>query len=196
MAIYLYDGSILEKFKAWTNSANMHIYGPNESTRLFEIIADTTNDRPIDLPILSIRRPYGYTILNYNKKPLTYDGMMLESTCKKSITLNAIPISIDYQIDIYTRYYKEADEFMRNIIFNVINFPTLKIIIPYNNSQIIHNCNMRINSNTVEDNSDIPERLISGQFTRLTLSINIDDAYLWDVRIRDNYYIEPNFIID
>ena len=196
MAIYLYDESILEKFKAWTNSANMHIYGPNESTRLFEIIADTTNDRPIDLPVLSIRRPYGYTILNYNKKPLTYDGMMLESKCKKSITLNAIPISIDYQIDIYTRYYKEADEFMRNIIFNIINFPTLKIIIPYNNSQIIHNCNMRINSNTVEDNSDIPERLISGQFTRLTLSINIDDAYLWDVRIRDNYYIEPNFIID
>lgn len=40
-------------------------------------------------------------------------------------------------------------------------------------------------NNEVQDNSAIPERLIHGQFTRFTMSIKIDDAYLFDVRIRD-----------
>ena len=31
----------------------------------------------------------------------------------------------------------------------------------------------------VEDNSDIPERLFKTQFTRWTLSVTIDDAYLF-----------------
>ena len=31
--------------------------------------------------------------------------------------------------------------------------------------------------------------MIPGQFTRLTLSLNIDDAYLWDVRSRNNIRI-------
>ena len=41
----------------------------------------------------------------------------------------------------------------------------------------------------MEDNSEIPERLVQGQFTRLTLNLSIDDAYLWDFRVRDNYII-------
>ena len=41
----------------------------------------------------------------------------------------------------------------------------------------------------VRDNSAVPERLIPGQFTRYTIGINIDDAYLFDVRTRDNYSI-------
>jgi chorismate synthase len=51
-----------------------------------------------------------------------------------------------------------------------------------------HISNIRLTTE-VEDNSDIPERLISGQFTRLTIGIDIDDAYLFDVRIRDNLSI-------
>lgn len=192
MAVSYYDKALITKFKKWTKSTNVHIYGPDDTQRLFEIISDTNNDSPLTLPIIGIRRNGGYTILNYNKRPLTYDGIMTKSTCKKSVTLNAIPISIDYQIDVYTRYLSEADEFMRNIIYNVVNYPTLEIIIPYNKEDIIHYSNMRISNNEVEDNSSIPERLISGQFSRLTLNLNIDDAYLWDVRIRDNIYIDAN----
>lgn len=41
----------------------------------------------------------------------------------------------------------------------------------------------------IEDNSDIPERLIQGQFTRRTISINVDDAYLFDYRTKDTIKI-------
>ena len=50
---------------------------------------------------------------------------------------------------------------------------------------------MRIISN-VDDNSDVPERLIPGQFTRLTFGLTVDDAYLFDIRIRDNYLIDAD----
>ena len=43
---------------------------------------------------------------------------------------------------------------------------------------------------SAETSDGIPERLIEGQFTRLTLSINIDDAYLFDYRIKDNWKVE------
>ena len=45
-------------------------------------------------------------------------------------------------------------------------------------------------SGDIEDNSNIPERLINGQFTRLTFNINIDDAYLWNIKVKDNLSIE------
>lgn len=44
--------------------------------------------------------------------------------------------------------------------------------------------------NEVQDNSDIPERLIAGQFTRFTIGITVDDAYIWSVPIRDNLTLE------
>jgi len=42
----------------------------------------------------------------------------------------------------------------------------------------------------VSDNSDIPERLIKDQFTRMSLKINIDDAYLFSVPFMNNWNIE------
>ncbi|MBO5711334.1 MAG: hypothetical protein J6R47_00710, partial [Acholeplasmatales bacterium] len=107
---------------------------------------------------------------------------------------NAIPIGIAYQLDIYTRYLEEADEYARNFIFNIINYPKLTIELPYESQGIKHDANIRITSD-IDDNSDIPERLIPGQFTRLTLGINIDDAYLFDVRVKDNLSIKEVSLI-
>ena len=97
--------------------------------------------------------------------------------------INAIPISIPYQIDVYARYLKEADSFMRDIVFNIINHPTFKVIIPYQGINLEHNANMILSSD-IEDNSDIPERLVTGQFYRMSLTFVVDDAYLWDIRDR------------
>ena len=71
--------------------------------------------------------------------------------------------------------------------------PTLQVIIPYNNVNLEHNANIRIASD-VEDNSDIPERFVPGQFTRFSININIDDAYLWDARERDNLTISIDLV--
>lgn len=189
MSVGLYDEALVEKLSAWTKDTAASILSPNDTRRLFETIADTTNDSPLKLPLIALRRSGGYTLLNTSKKPLTFDGLTLAATHEKAKQLNAVPISIPYQIDVYTRYLDEADEYIRNLVFNIINYPKLDIVIPYNNEDYVHHANMTL-GNDVSDNSDIPERLISGQFTRHSLSISIDDAYLFDVRYRDVYQVE------
>ena len=191
MATYFYDEALVEKLKSWRADTQLQILGPDETRRLFEVIADNTKDEPIKLPIVCLTRRSGYSILSTGKKPMTFDGLTKEATVPHSMQINAIPISLSYQIDVYTRYYKEADEFARNIIFNIINSPSIEIVLPYNSVDLVHKSNIRIASE-VEDNSNIAERLVPGQFTRLTFVIDIDDAYLFDLRFRHNYIIEAN----
>lgn len=195
MSVYLYDEALIRKLKSWTDNTQINIYGPDDTSRMFEVIGDNTKDSPIKLPIISLRRSAGFSILNPNKKPTSYDGMRLFSTPDDSmmVKLGMIPINIPYQLDVYCRYLKEADALARSLIFNIINHPTLEIIIPYNDINIVHNANIRIESD-VEDNSGIPERFVAGMFTRLTMQISIDDAYLWDARPRENLSIEFNSV--
>ncbi len=171
----------------------MMVLSPQDSTRLFQLRADQENDRPIKLPLIAISRDPELEIISTTKKSLSYDGIHLEATEDTSKVLNAIPIKLSYQLDIYTKYFAEADEYMRNFVFNFINYPKLSIEIPYNNAKIEHDSNVLIES-TVTDSSDIPERLISGQFTRLTLKLTIDDAYLFSVPFMDNWKIETGDI--
>lgn len=184
MSLELYDRALVAKFNHWTYKTDIHVYGPDETRQLIEMIADTTGDKPLTLPLISISRSSGYEIINMNKRVLTYDGLMTESNVKHSISLNAIPINILYQVDVWTRYQKEADEYMRNIIFNIINYPTLQIDIPYNKSNLVHNSSIRLATNVTDSSGS--NKLVPHQFTRLSIGISIDDAYLWDARVRNN----------
>ena len=188
MAVRFYDDALLAKFKKWTADTQVQLTGVNETKRLFEVVLDKQNDRPIQLPLIAISRNGGYSIQERYKQPRSYNGSAMIQNPDTAAKLNAIPIGISYQIDVYARYLAEADEYARNIVFNIINYPKLTIEIPYEDSGLTHDANIRLTSD-VEDNSDIPERLISGQFTRFTIGIDIDDAYLFDVRVKDNLSI-------
>ena len=194
MSAQLYDDALAAKLKYWTQNLDIHILTSDNTKRLFEILADQNNDKPIQLPVLVLRRD-GYQIKETNRKPISYDGITKDASYEKSLVVNAIPIQLTYYIDIYTRYYREADEFVRNIVFNIINTPSLTVNIPYEGQDIEHQSSLLL-AQDVSDNSNIPERLIQGQFTRLSLNIIIPDAYLWDVRILDNKHIEEINIIE
>lgn len=185
MSIKLYDDALLTKLQKWTRDTSVMLTGVNESTLLFSRIADITNDKPIQLPLIALSRPGGFTIEDKYKQPKSHSGSKIAYNDKKGALLNAVKISIPYQIDLYAYYQEEADEYIRNIVFNIINYPMVRIEIPYHELGIFHDSTIRLASD-VEDNSDVPERLISGQFKRYTLNIVIDDAYLFDVRVKDN----------
>lgn len=103
-----------------------------------------------------------------------------------------IPVRLSYQLDIYTRYYEDAEEYVRNFIFNFINYPKVTIKIPYNGLNMPYYVFIDLN-NEVTDNSDIPERLIEDSFCRKTLSFTVN-AMLFDYKtdngIRFNEDIE------
>lgn len=189
MSVGLYDAAFLNKLLAWTKDTHISVLGPSDSRRLFEMVADNNNDSPIQLPLIALSRPSGFSLLHATKQPLSFDGATLSATHERASQMNLIPISIPYQLDVYTRYQNEADEYIRNLVFNIINYPKLEILIPYNNENRIHDSNIRIVGD-VDDNSDIPEHLISGQFTRYSLRIEVDDAYLFDIRYRDVYRLD------
>lgn len=185
MSIQLYDDALLDKLKNWTKDTHITITSPGETRRLFEVIANENRDRPIKLPLIALSRTAGFRVLNTNNQSLSYNAELMEANINRGMRLNAIPIEIDYQISVYTRYLEEADELMRNLIFNIINYPKVQIAIPYHDANILHDSNIRM-STDIQDDSSTSERLFPGQFTKLTLDINIDDAYLFDVRIKDN----------
>lgn len=183
MSVGLYDKALTEKIQKWVSDPKMTITSPDETRRLFQYRADIKNDAPIELPLIALRRGKSINVINTSKKPTTFDGYTLQANEKNIMSISNVPISLDYQIDIYTRYFPEADEYVRNFVFNIINYPTLDISVPYNDVNYVHTSNIRL-VNNIEDNSDIPERLIPGQFTRFTIGITVDDAYLWSVPIR------------
>ena len=192
MSVSLYDTALLDKLKYWTEDTDIHIYSTDETKRLFQVVADEHQDQ-IKLPIISIRRS-GYEVINPRMRQLSYNGLPQNFGETSAFILNAIPIKLNYQLDIYTRYAEQAEDLSRNLMFNIINYNKLLIDIPYQGSYIEHRATMRVGTE-IQDNSAVPERLVAGQFTRLTMNLDIDDAYLWDVHERtlksiSNGYVE------
>ena len=194
MAIRFYDEAVADKINKWlpkSNNRRIQILKPDETKRLFSIEADERDDRPIQLPLIALSRETQIDVLHPTKRPMSFDGMMLESDGEHTLQLDAIPISLTYQMDMYTRHYDEGDELLREMLFKLINNPQLVIELPYNNQRLRQVCVIKVQSQ-VEDTSSISERLFSGQFTRWTLRFNIDGAYLYSIPYVDNVYIEEH----
>lgn len=188
MSVRLYDDALVKKITNWVKDEKVRILSPDETLELFQKIANDKNDEPISLPIISLTRSREVDLDHPHKKMMTFDGMMLDATVDKSLQIDAIPMTLNYQLDIYTRYKYEADEYMRNFVFNLVNHPKVKVVLPYNDINYTHYSNVRLVP-TIEDNSDVPNRLVSDQFTRWTISFTIDDAYLFSLPYKSNVQI-------
>lgn len=192
MSAYLYDEALVKKFNKWTSSSKTQVYGPEETRRLFEIIADETTDSEIKLPFIAISRSLGYDIIDSGttRRPLSYDGVerIYHPNTNSMTIMNAIPIVLSYQVDVYARYAEEADILMRNLIFNIVNFPAMSVDVPGANQS--HTARISIANTTISDNSNKAERFIEGNLTCLSVSIEIRDAFLWDVRQHRNAEVE------
>ena len=74
MAIRLYDNALVEKLSSWTSTTNLTILNPNDMSRLIQLKADMSNDKPLRLPVLALTRNGGYSILTPTKRPISFDG--------------------------------------------------------------------------------------------------------------------------
>ena len=118
MSVGLYDKALTEKISKWVSDPKMTITSPDETRRLFQYRADIKNDAPIELPLIALRRGKSINVINTSKKPTTFDGYTLQANEKNIMSMSNVPISLDYQIDISTRYFPEADEYVRNFVTN------------------------------------------------------------------------------
>ena len=185
MGIKIYDDAIVKKFKKWWPDKNLRILKPNETNRLWGILANENNDEPLTLPLLSISRDPSIGLDIAGRRSLSCDGIKLDGSESETLQLNAIPISITYQIDIYTQKYEDGDTILRALVLNLVNHPKMKVLIPYNDVQIKHVANLWIDGD-LTDNSDIPEKKFPDQFTRWTIRVAVHDAFLFSVPVAMN----------
>lgn len=183
MSVTLYDKAITEKIGKWVLDPNLTIFSPDQTTRLFTQTIDEKKDKPITLPLIAISREPHIDIDVPVKRPLTSRGKVFESTYQESSHLDAIGITPRYRIDIFTRKQEEADEYIRNLVFQIINYPKVDIELPYRDCNVKQTVYMRLEP-SIDDNSDIPERKIPGQFTRETISFALHGAYLYSYPTR------------
>ena len=185
MSVSLYDEALSNKIEAWVGESHITILKPDETNRLFKQLADKNDDKPLTLPIIAISRDRDITILDTHKQSKTFIGANLQATKEMTMTMNVIPISISYQIDIYTHSIEEADVYIREFVFKLINSPRLKITLPYNGYNYEHYSTLYLND-TISDNSDIQEKHFPDEFTRITLKLVVDDAYLFSIPFNNN----------
>ena len=188
MAVRYYDEALLNKIKNWVIDPNMNIIGPSDTKQFFALNSDREGDAPLKLPAIVLSRDNYCEILNPNKQALSYDGGHVKVSEQKSAVLNAIPIKISYELSIYTRYFDEADEYARNFTFNLINYPSVDINIPYQGANIPHRSTIDLNSR-ISDNSNQSGRLAPDQYYRISLNFDINDAYMFSIPIMYNYEI-------
>ena len=60
LSVTFYDDALLQKLNFWTEKTEMTVLGVNETSRLFQVVADKTNDSPIKLPLICLSRNGGY----------------------------------------------------------------------------------------------------------------------------------------
>lgn len=185
MGVRLYDEALWNKIQKMFHDNHLMILKVDETERLFSTRAHNTDDKPITLPLITISRAPDVQLDLTTKRNMSYDGKHLKSSESKTLHLDAIPITINYQIDIYTKNYSTGDEFLRELIFHFVNHPTLEISYMYNGVEMQSKCYVRLSS-TATDNSDIPQKIFPDQFTRWSLYLETEGAYLWSIPLSKN----------
>jgi hypothetical protein len=195
MAISYYDEAITQKIKGWlADNTNLRVLSPDESTRLIQLAAEDSGDQPLKLPLIAISRNKDIEISSAIKQNKSFDGLILgrDASGMNTIHMNVIPIKTTYQIDIYTKKRIEADEYVRQYLFKLINNPQIVINITYNNFLIKHTANLRV-LDTVSDTSDISTHIFPGQFYKWTIQLELHDGFLFSIPIKKNWQLSIDF---
>ncbi len=183
MAISYYDEAVTQKIRGWlADNSPLRVLSPDESTRLIQLAAEESNDQPLQLPLIAISRNKDIEITSAIKQNMSFDGLILGQNTEtaETIHLNVIPVKTTYQLDIYTKRRLEADEYVRQYLFKLINNPQIIVEIPYNGHHIRHTANLRV-LDTVSDTSDISTHIFPGQFYKWTIQLELHDGFLFSI---------------
>jgi hypothetical protein len=183
MAISYYDEAVTHKIKSWVaDSSKLRVLSPDENTRLIQMAAEDSNDKPLKLPLIAISRNKDLEITSTIKQNKSFDGLVIDqdNITAETVHLNVIPVKTTYQLDIYTKKRIEADEYVRQFLFKLINNPQIIVEIPYSNYRVRHTANLRV-LDTVSDTSDITTHIFPGQFYKWTIQLELQDGFLFSI---------------
>lgn len=191
MAISYYDEAVTQKIKGWIpDSSKLRVLSPDENTRLIQMAAEDSNDKPLKLPLIAISRNKDLEITSAIKQNMSFDGLIIgkDTETAETVHMNVIPVKTTYQLDIYTKKRIEADEYVRQFLFKLINNPQIIVEIPYGNYHVRHTANLRV-LDTVSDTSDITTHIFPGQFYKWTIQLELQDGFLFSIPQKQGWRI-------
>lgn len=198
VSVYAYDKSIVEDFKArfksdkTKNKVNNTVQiGP--LNQMFNILGTLDKDNVI-MPFIGLQRlnwqlnldRQGYQTF-IGEKVFTRIGPQNE---KIQVRAQVIPITINYQLSVYSVDRVTNDALIRELLFYYHLRPSLLAYIGHG-LDIAHKFNIYFNSD-IEDNSDIAEHINNGTYFRQDLTFYTDDAYLWRANYQNLVEVIPD----
>lgn len=179
MSVKLYDDAIINNFREIFEDSRIHILPVEQALRF---TAQLQRD-DIAFPLISTTR-LGYSIKleEVNFTGLHSGGYQRRNDDGTDVFAQVIPIRINYQVDVFTVSKSMGDELVRELIFYLLQNPTLKVQVPYD-LNMTHVFNLFPESEIV-DNSDTVEHINKGVLFRNTLSLYTDDALLFASRVQ------------
>lgn len=180
MSAYLYDEAVVADLRRIIGDNRISIMS---TQRAFDIIPRIDEDK-FTLPIITLTRT-GWTIrTDHHSHSAKYEGGLagIEYDPNKYCDINIkrvqfVDMTINYSLDVWTRYRQENDEIIRELYWYYLTSPTLDITVPYD-LDFDHHFNLFVEPD-IEDNSDIAEHMNKGEYFRQTINLYTDDAKLW-----------------
>ena len=74
MSIRLYDEALTKKIQDWIVDPNVVVLGPDDSTKLFMWRSDITDDKPIELPLITLTRDTSVKFDITAKRPMSFSA--------------------------------------------------------------------------------------------------------------------------
>ena len=174
MSVYRYDEAIINHFRDILDDNRISILPVEHAIRF---TAQLQKD-DVKFPLISTTRlNYSIRQSDVNFNALRRGGYQNRGADGINTFAQIIPIRIEYQMDIFTVDKRTGDELVRELIFHIMQNPTLQVEMPYD-LNMLHNFNIFLQPDIV-DNSDTIEHLDKGVKFRNTLSFYTDDAYLF-----------------
>lgn len=179
MSTYLYDESVTT-FLSDIFGKKVYV---TPSNTIIRNISDITKDK-LQLPLLNVERSgvqvqsVRNSYMNHIGLGFTKDGQICDPhKTEPDYRLQAVPMTINYIIDIWTRDRKTNDNIFRELVMYLVDNPELLVQIPYG-ADLYHKFNLFLEE-TVNDNSDIVNHPSTGTVFRTSINAYTDDAYLF-----------------
>lgn len=174
MSVKAYDKAIIDNFRKIFNTDMVYILPVENAIRF----ASQLKKDNVKFPLISTMRQ-GFSIRG---NQVNHNAKMVGSFAKRdgknnNIYAQALPIRIEYQIDIFTVDKETCDDIARELAFFFYQKPTLQAHFDYG-LDFDHNFNMFLNDDVV-DNSDTVEHINNGVMFRYTMTFYVDDAMLF-----------------
>lgn len=187
VSVYAYDLAVVNDFRARFKqppvtysdvNSNVIMAGPDQA---FQILGQMDNDK-IVMPFISVQRlNWQLNLDRQMSQTFIGDRIVMQNPDnpleRLEVRAQVIPITINWQLDVWTKDRITNDALVREILWYYHLRPTLLVNVLHG-LNMKHTFNIMFNSE-IEDNSDIHNQNNRGNIVRSTLSFFAEDCYLW-----------------